>query len=171
MSDPRTEQGIGDMMREMATEKLTVEVEGLRRERDSLAGKLEEHTRVLEVAIKELQSIRQTIFEERGTRERMRAILTATAAALKGEPGELGAHSWYDLRGMVKALVQRAEKAEQALAAECESHGRDCERLTASLAREEKLCEALRKAIPEDYATAVEIDAALAESEKARGGR
>lgn len=57
-----------------------------------------------EPLVRDIAALRAEVADEAAMRERLAAILTRTAAALKGEPTPLTVHSWHDLAEVAAAL-------------------------------------------------------------------
>jgi len=84
---------------------LQEEVEALRAENESLkAGPFSAVGVRIDKYESELAGLRQELEEDEALREKMSAILRATATALKGEPSPLSLHSWHDLAEVANVL-------------------------------------------------------------------
>lgn len=60
-------------------------------------------------AVERLEYLEEAVEDYRQLNDRMGEILTATANALKGEPGPLSRHDWSDLASYASGLVVRVE--------------------------------------------------------------
>jgi len=67
----------------------------------------------LEAALAEAERLRADLMESDEIREKLRYLLTRTAAALKGEPPEGTWHSWHDLPEKATQLVEALRKLEE----------------------------------------------------------
>jgi hypothetical protein len=59
---------------------------------------------------KHIQGMEEELEDSDKTRDMMRSILVATAAALKGEPPPLTLHDWSDLPALAKQAAEDAKK-------------------------------------------------------------
>lgn len=79
-----------------------------------------EHRQHEDSYVEQLATARETIrqreedlTDSERIREKMRDILTATANALKGDPGDLKMHDWSDLPKLVREQAQEIERQEE----------------------------------------------------------
>ena len=77
---------------------------------DSLRAELARKSDAIQRLWRERDEARAEADECHDVRERMSALLTATANALKGPPPPLTLHDWSDLPGLAEALKKDAER-------------------------------------------------------------